>query len=199
MTSTRILALHGYHGSARVLRRQIAPLAAVMPAETELVFVDAPSLLAGDFGWWHDGFRGWGRTRDWILDLTSREHFDGVFGFSQGAALTGLLAALPQSDPTTSLRFEFAIMVGGFTSYEPEHADLFEQKITVPSLHVMGAADGIVPMPDSLRLAERFERPVIVKHSGGHVIPSDSTITSRIAQFVAARGVVPVAAGGHGG
>jgi Serine hydrolase (FSH1) len=199
MTSTRILALHGYHGSARVLRRQMAPLTAVMAADTDLVFVDAPSLSVGDFGWWHDGFRGWERTRDWILDLASREHFDGVFGFSQGAALTGLLTALPQSDPTTSLRFQFAVMVGGFTSYEPQHAGLVGRKITIPSLHVMGASDGIVPMPDSLRLAERFERPVIVKHPGGHVIPSDPTITSRIAEFVAGRGAVPVAAEGHGG
>ena len=119
MTATRILALHGYHGSAQVLRRQIAPVSAALPAETELVFVDAPSLSHGDFGWWHDGFRGWERTRDWVLDLADRQHFDGVFGFSQGAALTGLLTAVQQSDPTTSLRFEFAVMVGGFTSYGP--------------------------------------------------------------------------------
>jgi predicted esterase len=192
MTSTRILALHGYHGSAAVLRRQIAPLSSVLPAEVELVFVDAPSLAEGDFGWWHEGFRGWERTRDWALELAGRERYDGVFGFSQGAALAGLLTALQQ-------RFEFAVMVGGFTSFEPQHAALFQRQVTVPSLHVMGAADDIVPMRDSLRLAERFEAPVIVKHPSGHVIPSDSTITSRIAEFVAERGVVPAAAGGHGG
>jgi pimeloyl-ACP methyl ester carboxylesterase len=197
MTAIRILALHGYHGSARVLRQQIAPLSAVLPAEIELVFVDAPSLSSGDFGWWHDGFRGWERTRDWVLELADSEHFDGVFGFSQGAALTGLLTALQQSDPTTSLRFEFAVMVGGFTSYEPQHAPLFQRNLAIPSLHVMGAADGIVPIGDSLRLAERFQEPVIEKHRGGHVIPADSTITTRIARFVAERGVVSAVSGGR--
>jgi Serine hydrolase (FSH1) len=173
-----------------------APLSAVLPLGVELVFVDAPSLSRGDFGWWHDGFRGWERTRDWVLDLAA-EHFDGVFGFSQGAALTGLLAALQQIDPTTSLRFEFAVMFSGFTSFKPQHAALFEQTIALPSLHVMGASDGIVAMRDSLRLAARFEEPVIVRHSGGHVIPADQAIASRIADFVAGRGVVSAAVGGH--
>jgi predicted esterase len=194
--SSRVLALHGYHGSAAVLRRQIAPLSSGLPAETELAFVDAPSLADGDFGWWHEGFRGWERTRDWALELASRERYDGVFGFSQGAALAGLLVALQQTDPSTSLRFEFAVMVGGFTSYEPQHAALFQRKITLPSLHVTGASDGIIPMQDSLRLAERFEEPVILEHPGGHAIPSDPTITARISKFVAERGVVSSAAGG---
>jgi predicted esterase len=198
MTTTRILALHGYHGSAQILCRQIAPLSAALPPDTELVFVDAPSLAQGDFGWWHDGFSGWERTRDWILDLAARERFDGVFGFSQGAALAGLLAATQQSDPTSALRFEFAVMVGGFTSFEAQHAALFERPVPRPSLHVMGASDAIVALRDSLRLAARFEDPVIVKHPGGHVIPSDPSITARVAAFIADRGVVTAAAGNHG-
>jgi hypothetical protein len=57
--------------------------------------VDAPSLASGDFGWWHEGFRGWERTRDWAVELLrTGPRIDGIFGFSQGAALTGLLAAL---------------------------------------------------------------------------------------------------------
>jgi Serine hydrolase (FSH1) len=85
MSTIRILCLHGHHGSAAVLRRQIAPVAASLPAGVELVFIDAPSLASGDFGWWHEGFRGWERTR-------------------------------------------------------------FTRKLRVPSLHVIGRADGIVPM-----------------------------------------------------
>jgi hypothetical protein len=33
MSATRILCFHGYHGSAAILRRQIAPVAASVPAE----------------------------------------------------------------------------------------------------------------------------------------------------------------------
>lgn len=185
MTPTRILALHGYHGTADILRRQIAPLAAALPTEVELVFVDAPSLAAGDYGWWHGGFRGWERTRDWVVELVTREHFDGVFGFSQGAALAGLLAAVQDSGPFSPLGFEFAVMVGGFTSFEPQHAALFGRKLTLPSVHVAGAADSIVPIRDSLALAERFADPVVLEHRGGHVIPSGPALTARIAQFIA--------------
>jgi pimeloyl-ACP methyl ester carboxylesterase len=66
----------------------------------------------------------------------------------------------------------------------PQHAHVFTRKLSVPSLHVMGRADGIVPMPDSLVLAERFAGPVIIEHAGGHVIPDDPAITVRIADFV---------------
>ena len=184
MIATRILCLHGYHGSAAILRRQIAPVAAAVPADVELVFVDAPTLATGDFGWWHDGFRGWERTRDWAVELFGTQRFDGVFGFSQGAALTGLLAALRETE-TTPMAFDMAIMVGGFTSTAPQHANLFTHQLHVPSLHVMGRNDGIVPMRDSQLLAERFAEPMIIEHAGGHVIPDHLAITTRIAAFVA--------------
>jgi fermentation-respiration switch protein FrsA (DUF1100 family) len=184
MSTTRILCLHGYHGSAAILRRQIAPVAAGLAADVELVFVDAPSLSSGDFGWWHEGFRGWERTREWAIALLGSQQFDGLFGFSQGAALAGLLAAI-RDDELAPISFDLAIMVGGFTSTLPQHAHLFARKLSVRSLHVMGRADSVIPMRDSLLLADRFEHPVIIEHRGGHVIPDDPAITSRIADFVA--------------
>jgi fermentation-respiration switch protein FrsA (DUF1100 family) len=114
----------------------------------------------------------------------SAQHFDGVFGFSQGAALAGLLAALRDADPAP-ISFDVAIMVSGFTSSMPQHAHLFTCKLTVPSLHVIGRTDGIIPMRDSLLLVDRFADPVIIEHAGGHVIPDDPAITTQIADFVA--------------
>ena len=187
MRDLRILCLHGYHGSGAVLRRQMAPLARVLPSDIELVYVDAPTLSAGDFGWWHEGFSGWERTRDWAFELLHGEpRFDGIFGFSQGAALTGLLAAVhegPAAPP--EFDFEFVIMVGGFTSTLPLHAELFRHKLTVPSAHVIGRADVIVPARDSLVLADRFADPLVIEHPGGHVIPGESAVTTPIAEFLA--------------
>jgi pimeloyl-ACP methyl ester carboxylesterase len=179
----RILCLHGYHGSAAILRRQLAPLARTFPPNVELVYVDAPSLATGDFGWWHEGFSGWERTRDWVVDVLRAEpRFDGIFGFSQGAALTGLLAALPEP---AELGVEFVIMVGGFTSNLPQHAELFRHKLTIPSVHVTGRGDVIVPRRDSLSLADRFADPLIVEHPGGHVIPADTAVAAPIVDFLA--------------
>jgi Serine hydrolase (FSH1) len=98
MPDLRVLCLHGYHGTGAILRRQMAPLAGALLADIEFVYVDAPSLAAGGFGWWHEGFSGWEHTRDWIAGrLSAGPRIDGLFGFSQGAALTGLLAALRES------------------------------------------------------------------------------------------------------
>ncbi|MFJ4656907.1 hypothetical protein ACIP5Y_37065 [Nocardia sp. NPDC088792] len=180
----RMLCLHGYHGSGSILRRQLAPLTAAIGASTESVFVDAPSLARGDFGWWHLGFRGWESTRDWAVELLRRgPRFDGVFGFSQGAALTGLLAAVCENSDIR-MPFDFAIMVGGFTSTEPRHADLFRRPLTIPSVHVMGRADTIVPLPDSRVLADRFVDPLVLEHAGGHIIPGDRAVTGAIANFL---------------
>jgi len=186
MPDLRVLCLHGYHGSGAILRRQMAPLAGSLPADIEFVYIDAPSLALGGFGWWHEGFTGWERTRDWMVErLGAGPRIDGLFGFSQGAALTGLLAALRESPRAPrGLAFGFAIMVGGFTSFLPQHAALFPRPLTIPSVHVIGRGDGIVPRSDSLKLASRFTDPLILEHGGGHVIPADQTVAEPITRFL---------------
>jgi hypothetical protein len=185
----RILCLHGYHGSAAVLRSQMAPLTSAIPANIEFVYVDAPTLSSGDFGWWHGGFRGWERTLEWVTKLfDTQPRFDGLFGFSQGAALTGLLAAVNESDHTSSATgswFDFAVMVGGFKSDSPLHSDLFSIELALPSVHIMGRADIIVPISDSQELAHQFSQPLILEHAGGHVIPAIEAVTDPLAQFFA--------------
>ena len=185
MRDLRILCLHGYHGSGAILRSQMTSLAGAMPAGVEFMYVDAPSLSAGDFGWWHEGFSGWERSRDWVIEwLSAAPRIDGLLGFSQGAALTGLLAALRDSHPG-ALDFEFAIMVGGFTSDLPKHAELFRHKLTTPSVHVIGRRDVIVPRKDSLRLAGRFADPLVLDHPGGHTVPGHGAVAGPIAGFLA--------------
>jgi pimeloyl-ACP methyl ester carboxylesterase len=188
MRDLRILCLHGYHGSAAVLRRQMAALTAAMPADVEFVYVDAPPLAEGDFGWWHAGAGGWERTRKWATRLfRSTGGFDGVFGFSQGAALTGLLAGLQQTrtgDPNHDLRFEFAVMVGGFKSDAAEPDDLFARPLTVPSIHVIGRTDVVVPPNESRWLADAFIDPWVLEHAGGHVVPGHPAVTGPVAALL---------------
>ncbi|MBF9071359.1 alpha/beta hydrolase family protein [Streptacidiphilus fuscans] len=206
MDAINVLALHGYHGSAQILRRQLHPVAAALPATINLTYVDAPSLSRGDFGWWHEGFSGWERTRDWVIDLAARQHFHGVIGFSQGAALAGLLTAVQETAPDPGaeeagrrLGFGFAVMIGGFTSDAPQHGQLFTRPLTTASLHVTGAADSIVPMRDSLRLADRFADPVVLRHGGGHVIPADREVVGRIVDFVSGQAASRLGASARSG
>jgi pimeloyl-ACP methyl ester carboxylesterase len=194
MRRLRILGLHGYHGSAEVLRQQLGPLTAALDGTADLVCVDAPALATGDYGWWHavddpsgvTRYRGWPRTRTWLTSLCESARFDGVLGFSQGAALAALLVALCACDTTASPRFDFALMVGGFASRDPDHAAAFDISggIDVPSLHVIGRADTIVSPHASRALASRFRAPVVVEHDGGHVIPGTSSVLAAVAEFV---------------
>ncbi|MFI9381907.1 hypothetical protein [Kutzneria sp. NPDC052558] len=191
----RVLCLHGYHGNSTILRKQLMPLKFGLSVLVDFVTVDAPSLAEGDFGWWHgdipgyrEEFQGWPRTRDslsWTLQMNGP--FDGVLGFSQGAALAGLLPGLFADEPAIDLRF--AIMVGGFRSEAPEHRELYARReaYDIPSFHMIGETDTVVNPEDSRRLAAEFTSPVIVTHPGGHAIAATALITSALSDFLAQR------------
>jgi hypothetical protein len=141
MRKLRILCLHGYHGSAKALRMQMRPVTEGLEPLAEFVCVDAPSLAIGDFGWWHAvsndaagpkhagvgpsmRYEGWSETKGWLVSLFRQSApFDGVFGFSQGAALTSLLVGLRSPhEAETGISFDFAMMVGAFASNDGGHA-----------------------------------------------------------------------------
>lgn len=192
MRKLRILCLHGYHGTAEILRLQMQRLIAATESIADHICVDAPSLRERDFGWWHAvedretgvEYKGWPRTREWIRTVFERDgHFDGVFGFSQGAALAGLLVGLRGERP---LAFDFAVIVSGFASSDPRHAAYYaaQERYALPSFHLIGRTDGIVQPAASLRLASRFSDPTIVHHDGGHVIASTTEVREHYRQFL---------------
>jgi len=210
MRKLRILCLHGYRGSAEALRRQMRSLTMGLESSVDFIHVDAPSLAGGDFGWWHAvrlsvpgssgpgvgqrrmHYEGWDKTRDWLVSLFEQQGpFDGVFGFSQGAALTSLLVGLRAPDGKTTrerpFSFDFAMMVGGFVSNDPSHSRLYEARdsFDLPSLHIIGRSDYVVPSKDSHRLASQFVRPLVLDHDGGHVVASTPEIRTQVTAFLA--------------
>lgn len=176
----------------------------------EFVYVDAPSLSSGDFGWWHAvptqsstqqadlgvgkramHYEGWERTRDWAISVFNQQGpFDGVFGFSQGAALTSLLVGMRSPDgratPERPLSFDFAMMVGGFISNDPRHAPLYQStdSFALPSLHLIGRSDFVVATEDSRALAARFKTPLVLEHDAGHIIASGSEVRVPMLKFL---------------
>ncbi len=207
----RILCLHGYLGSAAVVRQQLAPLASEWAGLAELVCVDAPSRARGDNGWWHavDGaarrtpghmtgqdkeYRGWAETRAYLVDVFARQGpFDGVFGMSQGAALTGLLVGLRAPDgrptPARPLVFDFAILTGGFQANDARLAPLYVDPapFALPTAHIIGRTDSIVAPQQSYRLARLFKDREIWEHPGGHVVPNTAEVRRHARRFVEAR------------
>jgi hypothetical protein len=184
MRDLRILCLHGYHGSAQILRRQMASLADSLNG-VELIYLDAPSLAAGDFGWWHTSSEGWERTRAWAHGVfAAQASVDGVFGFSQGAAFAGLLAAMRQGPADDAIRFDFAVMVGGFKADVAELAALYRHKLALPSVHIIGRTDSVIRPRESQALADLFEDPLVLTHAGGHIVPDDRAVVAGLVDFL---------------
>jgi predicted esterase len=102
--------------------------------------------------------------------------FDGIFAFSQGGTLATILCkiALNQTEYNyENIRFKFVIIAANSKSPEVylEHFYDLNNKISIPSLHVIGKTDKLVPVEDATALAEYFLNPKIFIHEQGHLIP----------------------------
>ncbi|XP_056414689.1 esterase OVCA2 isoform X1 [Hyla sarda] len=191
----RLLALHGYWQNEHSFRERTGALRKNLKNRAEIVMVSAPLCIPepeegggqreDPRGWWFSdpgksGFNAMDETKSCAgleesLDTVAKAFselgpFDGILGYSQGAAFAAMLCALKQQgDPR--FQFNFAILVAGFKSRAHEHAHFYKEPITVPSLHVFGDTDRVIPGDMSQDLAAHFIDPVLLTHPGGHYIP----------------------------
>ncbi|KAB0398727.1 hypothetical protein E2I00_015851 [Balaenoptera physalus] len=111
--------------------------------------------------------------------------FDGILGFSQGAALAALVCALGQAgDPRFPLP-RFIILVSGFCprGLGLEEA-ILQGPLSLPSLHVFGDTDRVIPSQESMQLCSRFAGAIALTHSGGHFIPAAAPQRQAYLQFL---------------
>ncbi|CDS04144.1 hypothetical protein LRAMOSA07098 [Lichtheimia ramosa] len=157
------------------------------------------------YGWWfpissyantEEGYyAGFKESVEYLKDVLVKEGpFDGIFGFSQGACLAAVMAELLEnrslmphlvSPEFEHPAFRFAIVAAGF---KPESQDatqnLFKGKIKTPSMHLIGEADSLIVPERMLALADVFEDPIIFKHPGGHLVPTNAASRNDILAFV---------------
>lgn len=133
------------------------------------------------------------------VSMAFEEHggFDGVLGFSQGAVFAHLVCAAACGWETGAegvggiSGLKFGIMVAGFPTRDAGmqgmmEMDMREGGMKIPSLHVWGRADTLVPPEGSEKLSELFEagsRECVV-HDGGHVVPQKKEERKAVADFV---------------
>lgn len=84
--------------------------------------------------------------------------------------------------------FKFVILCSGFQSLGLKHVNMFQrlngEKISIPSMHIIGQTDQVVDSKRSEELAnDYFHNPTIVYHSGGHTIPSQTNLRSQYLNF----------------
>lgn len=66
-------------------------------------------------------------------------------------------------------------MSSGFKSGSLPHMKYYSDTIAIPSLHIYGTADKIIPTEMSSDLASCFDNPMVVTHPGGHYLPATAT------------------------
>ncbi|CAJ0586849.1 unnamed protein product, partial [Mesorhabditis spiculigera] len=160
-TKLRILCLHGYRQNDVFFREKTGGMRKLFKKYADFTFINAPhvpSVLSEDRGevrgWWFskpdanfssrdvtDLDTGFEESVRAVLDFIKENGpFDGLFGFSQGAAMVHLLLAKEQLGEL-KLDVKFAIIVSGFRSLSSQHERYNEVLIEKPSLHIYGTGD----------------------------------------------------------
>lgn len=202
----KILAFHAYRQNAIIFKGKIGSFRKAVSKYAQLTFLSAPHQVLTDDepvdkedyrSWWFNaedntfsgkclggpaiGFEETLR----LIESTVNEHgpFDGFMGFSQGACLVGLLAAM-QEKGYLNYTFKFAIMASGFCSGSLVHKGFYDEEISLPSLHVYGESDSIIPKEMSEALINSFVKPAVVEHNGGHYLACSGKIKEAYIAFL---------------
>jgi hypothetical protein len=119
--------------------------------------------------------------------------YDGLIGFSQGAALGHYIAAT-QASQARATPFRFFMLFGGFPFRPSEPSDVVraashDEPLLLPSLHAFGERDTIVKPSYSRRLADLFgsDGRVVHEHGGGHVVYAGAASLAVYTSFLRAQ------------
>jgi hypothetical protein len=142
-------------------------------------------------GWWlkssenpeRNGQYDFEKTLEHINEIFSLNKIHGVWGFSMGGIVASMLARIcienrekNNNFKFKSIDFNFVIIAAASKSPEIFHKAFYDfgNKISIPSLHIIGKTDKLVPEDKALELAECFLDPVIFAHDQGHFIPCNA-------------------------
>ncbi|XP_022194911.2 esterase OVCA2 isoform X3 [Nilaparvata lugens] len=193
----RILCLHGYRQNKNVFREKLGQFRKNLKNHAEFHFIDAPHEVKDSFGANQSDERSWWFTSedntyqskiktDFCIGLedsialvqktfANEGPFDGILGFSQGAAFTAIICGL-LTKKALDFELKFVMIVAGFKSLYDGHAELYEQQINIASLHVIGGGDEVISQERSKELTPIFADAKLLLHSGGHYVPANNTI-----------------------
>ncbi len=239
--SLRILMLHGYtqngklfHAKTRVLEKHLKkafPSVSLSypTGPIQLKATDVPGFdpsTAGDpddveaYGWWRRAdtsdppeYVGMGRGFETISQvLQSEGPFDGVVGFSQGAALAAMTASLLEGNPRKQAfknaqekssfaipypssfdslshpPLKFCVPYSGFIAPGERYRAFYESPtIQTPVCHFIGSLDSLVEEKRTNALINACggaEKTQKVVHPGGHFVPTGKQFLDVLVAFI---------------
>ena len=208
MGKLRVLCLHGYRQNEKTFRGKSGALRKLIKKHIEFVFITAPHVIPEEAnlarveseqerGWWFsrpnkgynamdvtDTCLGFEESLKLVEEIfESQGPFDGVLGFSQGAAFVSLLCVL-KNDPKNKIEFKFAILIAGFQSLVSHHEHMYSGPIDCPSFHTIGSTDGVIPTRSSEELLNKFTNGTAYRHDGGHYVPASPQLRTEITEFL---------------
>lgn len=237
----KILMLHGYtqsgplfHAKTRALEKHLQK---AFPGST-LVYTTGPLRLnpadvpgfessssadATDvevYGWWRRSntadppeYLGFDDGMAAVAKILATEGpFDGVVGFSQGAALTAMLASLlegpsrreafshfraesllsipfpPSFEPLQHPPLKFGVIYSGFVAPGQRYKAFYDHpRIQTPTAHFLGSLDSVVDEGRSRALIDACggeSKARVIWHPGGHFVPSGKQYLEALVDFI---------------
>lgn len=183
----KILCLHGYRQTSTTFYEKLGAFRKMVGKKCSLTLLNAPHIVPNQDeseeqrGWWFSQPHGYFKSDDisdcdkgfdeslQLIKKTIEEEgpFQGIMGFSQGAALTVLICMMPE------FKFDFAMAFAPFKSVCSKH-EKFYRDVDIPILYVIGDGDQVIHPTRSETLLAHFSKATIVRHEGGHFVPATS-------------------------
>lgn len=240
-TGTKILMLHGYtqngtlfHAKTRAMEKHLQkafpgislhyPTGPLQLKPSDVPGFDASSSEDPDsieaYGWWRRSntsdppeYTGLDQGLETVAKLLESEGpFDGVIGFSQGAALAAMVASLLEGEsrkqafvraqstsplaipyPASFARLnhpplKFCAAYCGFRAPGERYRGFYEDPhIQTPMCHIIGSLDSLVEESRTQALVDAAggaQKTQVVMHPGGHFVPSGKQYLDVIAGFI---------------
>ncbi|KAI4751495.1 hypothetical protein E4T51_15276 [Aureobasidium sp. EXF-12344] len=138
---------------------------------------------------------------DSILKALRERPVDAIIGFSQGAALAVVIAAILENTPARSAAMaeqryplffsdlpqqplKFVIAYSGFKGSPRYYNKFYKPRIGTPILHVSAKLDHMITPEESTRLVKCCRGAEVFVRPGGHWVPTDPKMTSLISGFI---------------
>lgn len=155
--------------------------------------------------WWHQGENSYRGIEDSLSMLdklwnnTDSQEFIAIVGFSQGSRLAHIISIIHTI--TNGRAFPGLECVIHFSGYGdcsmPDNLTLFVNDhwgtssalldnihIKLPSLHVMGESDALIPLKSSEALLKWYDNPSVYIHPGNHFMPVKRLDVERYISFL---------------
>lgn len=242
--SLKVLMLHGYTQSGplfnaktkaleKILRKAFPGIALTYPTgPMKLVASDVPGFDTsqvedeGDeveaYGWWRRSntadppeYVGLEEGLKVVADtMNSQGPFDGVMGFSQGAAMAAMVSSLLEGEsrkeafktvqsksklgiayPSSFAKLDhpplkFCVSYSGFIAPGERYAAFYEPSIRTPMCHFVGSLDTVVEEARTNLLVDAAggsDKTTVVIHPGGHFVPNNRQYLDTVVAFIKAK------------